>query len=353
MAVILCWLLFLVIESLKKGNLFSSGPTLYYQYLPGHLIWILITFPLLKVFSRTTGLPLFKRGVILMLVGIAAGVFKNVSSWFVMYVAGVISERYSATLDSLGNFYSQVPLFYYMEAIIIAWVLLIIFYMLELYRNFRQKSIEAAQLESQLAKAQLETLRAQLQPHFLFNAHNTVAMLIRTEKYNQATEMISKISDLLRNSLKTQDKQVVPLEREMQLIEAYLEIEQVRFEDHLDISFDLGPDTMTGLVPNLLLQSIIENAFKHGISKSLGRNELSILTQRIENTLQISVYNSGPPLPEGWNFKRQSGIGLSNAVERLSRLYGKDSYKFNIFNKKDGVQITLEIPFKTSISDGH
>ncbi len=336
----------MVIDSLKKNGLFSGSPFFLYQYLPGMLLWIIFTIPSLKLFSKTSSYAIGKRIPLLLAMGGGIGILKNIFSWLIYFVFMVSEGRFPATLDSLGTFLSRLNTFYFVEAAIIAIVMLIVFYIIELNKNYKLKSIEASQLESQLAKAQLESLRMQLQPHFLFNAHNTVSMLIRTKQYVQATEMISKISELLRNSLKSEEAQFVPLSRELELIKAYLEIEEVRFEDHLTISFDLDQNAENDLVPHLLLQPLIENAFKHGISKNLGASNLQIKTVRNGDIIRLTVHNTGPGLPEGWHQNGQSGIGLSNIQQRLSKLYEPGNFKFDIFNEADGVTATLQLPIK-------
>lgn len=334
----------MLIDSLKKNGLISNDPFFLTQYLPGIAIWIALTLPSLKLFSKTAQLSTTRRIPLLLCIGIGIGVIKNVTAWLVMFVAGTAAGRYPSSFDSLGRFFSKVSLFYYMEAIIIACVMLIIFFVLELYQKFRTKALEASQLESKLAKAQLEALRMQLQPHFLFNAHNTVSMLIRTQQYDQATEMISKISDLLRNSLKSQDHQLIPLNEEMKLIQVYLEIEQVRFEDHLSVNIDLNSITHHCMVPNLILQPIIENAFKHGISNHLGEAKLSIKSKIIENDLLLSVHNTGPSLPDNFDVKQNVGLGLNNVTARLNKLYKPGASKFDIFNDNDGVTVNIQVP---------
>ena len=325
----------------------SNGPVFWYQYVPGLITWILITLPAYRFFSKTSGFSLAKRALVVIISGVVLGAFKNILAWFVLFVSGVAMERYTASLNSLKLFFSQVGFFYYMESIIIAWVLFIIFYMLELYQNFKAKSLEASELESQLARAQLESLRMQLQPHFLFNAHNTVSMLIRTKQYAQATEMISKISDLLRQSLKSQEGQFVTLGKELTIIKDYLEIEEIRFEDHLKVTFEIDSEIEEYLIPHLILQPIIENAFKHGISNSLDQAKLNISGNKTENSLLLTIHNSGPGLPEGWRLENQVGIGLTNTVQRLQRLYSKGSFNFNIFNEDDGVTVQIELPLRS------
>ncbi len=333
----------MAIDGLKKNGLFSNGPFFWYQYFPGLVFWMLITLPVLSLFRKTAPLPLVKRIPVIFGLGVLLGIIKNLVAWFSYFTSGVIAGKFDFSIVSLNQFFSRVTLFYYMEAIIIAWVLLIIFLIIELYQGYQKKTEEAAQLQAQLANAQLESLRMQLQPHFLFNAHNTVSMLIRTKQYNQATEMISRISDLLRNSLNSRDDQFTSLKDELALLEAYLEIEQIRFEDHLTITLQIASETENIPVPHLLLQPLIENAFKHGISKSLGPSSLVIKSCVIESKLHITVFNTGPSLPDNWRLKDQKGIGLSNTVKRLSALYTPDNYSFSLHNKDQGVIVRITL----------
>ncbi|MCE7991027.1 MAG: histidine kinase [Roseivirga sp.] len=343
----------MAIDGLKKNGLFTNGPFFWYQYFPGLVFWMLMTLPVLRLFSKTASLPVARRIATIIGLGILLGIVKNLFAWFSYFISGTLAGKYSFSIVSLDEFFSRVTFFYYMESIIIAWVLLIIFFIVELYRGYQIKTEEAARLQAQLANAQLETLRMQLQPHFLFNAHNTVSMLIRTKKYEQATEMISKISDLLRNSLSGQKAQFTPLKDELSALKAYLEIEQIRFEDHLSIKLDTDSSTDNILIPQLLLQPIIENAFKHGISKNLGPSELILKTRMLKDKLHISVYNTGPALAENWRLKDQQGIGLSNTIKRLSALYNGDNYGFSLQNKNEGViaRITLPLKINTDESD--
>lgn len=308
---------------------------------------MLMTLPVLKLFSKTASIALINRIPLLIGLGVLLGIIKNLIAWFTYFASGVIAGKFPLSIVSLNEFFSRVTLFYYMESIIIAWVLLIILFIIELYQSYQTKTEEAAALEAQLANAQLESLRMQLQPHFLFNAHNTVSMLIRTKKYDQATEMVSKISDLLRNSLNSQEGQFTPLKDELDLLKSYLKIEQIRFEDHLIIRFELAQNTETIPVPHLLLQPLVENAFKHGISRSLGQSELVIKSIIMEEKLHLTVFNTGPSLTAHWRLRNQQGIGLSNTIKRLSALYSPDTYNFSLQNKENGVVARITLPLRT------
>lgn len=343
----------MAIDGLKKNGLFSNGPFFWYQYFPGLIFWMLISLPVLRVFAKTAPLPLVKRIPLIIGLGVLLGIIKNLVSWFSYFTSGVIAGKFTFSIVSLNEFFSRVTLFYYMEAIIIAWVLLIIFLIIELYQGYQKKTEEASILQAQLANAQLESLRMQLQPHFLFNAHNTVSMLIRTKQYDQATEMISRISDLLRNSLNSSQDQFTSLKDELALLNAYLEIEQIRFEDHLTINLQIAKETESIPVPHLLLQPLIENAFKHGISKSLGHSLLVIKSCIIEGKLHITVFNTGPSLPDNWRLKDQKGIGLSNIIKRLYALYTPENHSFSLHNKDNGVIARIALPLSPDLHAFH
>jgi two-component system LytT family sensor kinase len=141
-------------------------------------------------------------------------------------------------------------------------------YAIEYYRRYREREFQAAQLETQLAQAQLDTLRMQLHPHFLFNTLNGIVGLVRDHKNEAAVNMLVGLSDLLRHTLEHSERQEVELKEELKFINLYLRIQQMRFSDRLKIKMDIDPSTMQALVPNLLLQPLVENALRHGISRN-------------------------------------------------------------------------------------
>lgn len=271
------------------------------------------------------------------LLGIAVGILKTFIAWTVFYFAVVPSEA------PFFNFFQTVRPFFYVEASIIAWVMLLIFYGIELYENFKEKTLEANKLESQLANAQLQTLKMQLHPHFLFNVHNTIAMLIRDNQNTKALEMLLGVSELLRLTLTKTDNQLVTLNEEMDWIRRYLDLEKVRFEDSLIIQIDGFEEIKNLKVPNLILQPIVENAFKHGINRNIGGSILRISFSTTDHQMRIEVFNSGPRLPEKWSMDHVHGIGLKNTISRLEKLYG-DDFDFTLTNEVDGVVASLKIP---------
>jgi len=227
-------------------------------------------------------------------------------------------------------------------------LLLIILIGWDFYKRYKNQYIQNLELESKLTQSQLQTLKMQLQPHFLFNALNTISMMIRRKKDEQAVEMLSGLSEILRETLTREKDQFVKLSDELDLAKKYLDIEQGRFKEKVKVSYDIENSCNKLPVPNLLLQPIVENAIKHGVSHSLKNNEIRITAKKCNQTLQIDVFNTGKLLPEGFEVKEQKGIGLSNTISRLDRLY-RDEALLKIINQgNEGVNVTVNIPLRTA-----
>lgn len=336
--VLLFWGLYAIVDVLKKNIWTARIEFLLYYYIPGIFIWIFLTYPVYLIFKKTASFNLLPRIFVLIFSGLLVGAFKVIISGitypmfhpeYTVKIAAIFSKRFS---------------FYLMEASIICWIIFIILFVLEMYQNYRYQALLATRLENQLAKAQLQALKMQLQPHFLFNAHNAIATLIRTGHAEQAIDMLSGLSDLLRCSLTQSEEQLIPLKQELELIAKYLEIEQIRFEDRLDLNFQIGMQAEKAWVPNLFLQPLVENAFKHGISKSIGPANLTIRINKEEDVLVTSIYNSGPSLGVEKISESQFGIGLSNTIDRMKQLFD-GNYKLSLKDRAEGVLVKLTFPF--------
>ena len=214
----------------------------------------------------------------------------------------------------------------------------------------RDRALRAAQLESQLAQARLETLRAQLNPHFLFNALNTIAMLVRRNAGQEAVRGVVSLSELLRKVLAGTGAIEVPLREELGVIEHYLGIEQLRFGNRLTVRIAADPETLDALVPSLVLQPLVENAVRHGIARSSKGGTVEVRCRRSNGSLIICVRDDCVGLAEGWDPMTSGGIGLANTRERLLRLYARDQH-FDVRNAPGGGALaTVEIPFHTEAS---
>jgi signal transduction histidine kinase len=212
-----------------------------------------------------------------------------------------------------------------------------------------QLQLRTAQLESDLARAELTVLRGQLHPHFLFNSFNAVASLVRQKRNESAVEIIAQLSALLRLAIERTGRQELPLEEEIDFIRRYLEIEQVRFGEKLRLDFALDPAALDAAVPNLLLQPLVENAIKHGISRRTRPGTVRLAVHRQDGRLQLEVVNDGPdgsPLETEDGDGRRGGIGLSNTRARLEKIYGTD-YRLEMTPRPEGgMRVFLDLPWR-------
>lgn len=221
-------------------------------------------------------------------------------------------------------------------------------YALDYYRKYREREFVATRLEAQLAQAQLDSLRMQLHPHFLFNTLNSIVGLVRDNKNTAAVSMLVGLSDLLRHTLEHSARQEVELREELNFIKLYLSIQEMRFSDRLQIELDIDPATIKAMVPNLILQPLTENALRHGIARRADSGLVGISSAVQNGHLRLTVYDDGAGLPDDWQLKGSAGIGLANTAARLQQLYD-DNHQFDIRNRDGGgVEAVILIPLRTS-----
>lgn len=211
---------------------------------------------------------------------------------------------------------------------------------------YRGREVLEAQLEMRLAQAQLQALKMQLHPHFLFNTLHAISSLMH-EDVKAADEMLNQLSDLLRATLLSRDIQEVPLEEELKLLRLYLEIEKTRFGDRLTFNIKIDPEATSAYVPNLILQPLVENSIRHGINKRRGTGYIEILARRQADILKITVRDNGVGLTKDGRQNLKAGIGLTNTLTRLSQLYG-GMQEFELRKAAGGgAEVLLTIPFHT------
>jgi sensor histidine kinase YesM len=213
------------------------------------------------------------------------------------------------------------------QAVLTYWFIIAVQYGFGWYNRSEERRREAlrlqlhsSELEKKLVEAHLGALKMQLQPHFLFNTLNAITVLVRQQQGRQAEEMLSRLSDLLRRVLEDVEAQEVPLSRELEYLELYLSIEQVRFQDRLRVKVAVDPECLDAAVPYMALQPIVENAIRHGIGRSSSAGSLAISACRSDASLVIEIVDDGPGLT-GQSTSRR-GIGLANTRARLEQLYG-------------------------------
>lgn len=208
------------------------------------------------------------------------------------------------------------------------------------YGRFRERELRASQLETRLAQAQLEKLRMQLHPHFLFNTLHAISTLVHRDP-EAADEMVSQLSDLLRMTLENIDKQEVLLREELDFLQRYLDIQQTRFENRLHVTLDIDPDTLDARVPNQLLQPLVENAIRHGLDGRPAGGSIAIASRLAGDALQVTVRDDGEGVRDPG---RPEGIGLGNTRARLTQLYGARA-SLELANHRDGGAIvTVVVP---------
>lgn len=222
---------------------------------------------------------------------------------------------------------------------------------LDLQQQARDRELRSLELEAQLAQAQIMALRMQLNPHFLFNTLNTISMLVRESDNDRAVRMLAGLGSLLRHVLEDIGRQQVPLSEELEFIQRYLDIEGLRFEDRLRVRIDVEPGLFDALVPNLILQPLVENAIRHGIARRGTAGHVRITAMQDHNRILLSVRDDGPGLGEDAASGGKAGVGLENTRARLHRLYGAEG-QLKVKDADDGgVMAVVSFPLERAPGD--
>jgi two-component system, LytTR family, sensor kinase len=309
-------------------------------------IWAALTPPVLWLARR---FPL-ERGrlsrsltvhvVASIIIGFATRAFRDLM--FVYFVSG-----YDGGLPWTKLFFNGYLFFDY--GTLLYWLMLLVSYATNYYRRYRSGEIRASRLEAQLAQAQLQALKMQLQPHFLFNTLHSISALVHKDP-QAADKMIARLGDFLRLTLDSAGVQEVPLRQELEFLKCYLDIERIRFKDRLTVEMEIEPPALEARLPNLILQPIVENAIRHGIAPRTDAGRIEITARRFDGALQVQITDNGPGLSSNGNNGRilKEGVGLANTQARLQQLYG-DGSRLDLANTaKGGLSVTLEIPFNTA-----
>ena len=215
-------------------------------------------------------------------------------------------------------------------------------YALDYRRESQARAIKEATLETRLVEARLQTLQAELHPHFLFNTLHAISTLVHTSP-DAADRMISRLSDLLRLTFDGTGAPAVSLQEELEFLQKYLEIEQIRFQDRLSVLYDVDSETLDAEVPRLILQPLVENAIKHGVSPRSGRGLIQISSRLRDNALWIEVRDNGVGLDGKGRSRLRSGVGLSNTRARLECLYGT-AHRLEFSEGSEGLAVQMQIP---------
>jgi signal transduction histidine kinase len=235
--------------------------------------------------------------------------------------------------------------------VLLYWALLCVGHALAYYRDSRDRRLEGARLEGRLARAELDALKMQLDPHFLFNTLNAISALMHRD-VALADRMMGLLGELLRRMLGAGGAQEVPLAQELDFVGRYLEIQQARFGARLAVTLDIDPGTLGARVPALILQPLVENAIRHGVAPRPAGGRVEVRSRLREGALHLEVRDDGPGLPPEGAGECREGVGLANTRARLRHLYGPD-HSLELNNGGTGVVVTLAIPFRAAeVEDG-
>lgn len=302
------------------------------------LVWILHRFP-----DRTSGVARVAEHVAIALAWIVLQTVLEMSARKALGTGlSGPSPTFAQTIaDSLENMFTGRLLIY--SGIVGA------IYAFTYYNRFRERELAASQLETQLAEARLRVLRMQLNPHFLFNAMNTIAMLVRAGRSSESVTMLLALSSLMRDALRDDAPDSGPLEDELNLLNRYVGVEQVRFGGKLAFDVDVPVSLRSATVPSFLLQPLVENAIRHGRAASDGAATIGVRAERADDRLVLSVWDDGAEtiVPA----RDSHGVGLQNVRERLLQLYGAaQSFEIGRSAERTVARLTIPIQFAASAS---
>ncbi|NTS78165.1 histidine kinase [Catenovulum sp. SM1970] len=297
--------------------------------------WIL-TIPLRYVYRMVWNSSPWKIALTIMLssyvIGLLWAVIKNFNYWEIY--------KYGYRPDSWIHYFSNGTWSFYN---ILCWAGL--YFGIKYYQLLQQEKQKALQAKTMAHQAQLKMLRYQLNPHFLFNTLNAISTLVLIEENNTANKMVTRLSDFLRYSLESDPIKRVPLEQEVKALKLYLDIEKVRFEDRLKVNWDIDEISMQALVPSLILQPIIENAIKYGISKKIDGGQIDVKARVFSGDLLIEIADNGPGADiQNGQLAREGGVGLPNIRERLQSLYGNNHAFYIEANEPSGLKVQFRLP---------
>jgi sensor histidine kinase YesM len=333
-----------------------SGQTYLGMYHHGHAWWRIVAWQILSwSFWAVATAPLFR---------LCERIGGERLSWrqiglFVLVGAGLIAVHHLVSAAVIIGLQPYVPIANYswrsafqlvvntniLADILVYTMIVMAGRMLAHGRRARQLALREAQLEADVVRARLEALRLEIQPHFLFNTLNSIAALIRVRANDQALKMLLGLSELMRATIDRTPSQVTPWPIELAFTRGYIELQQVRFGDRLDVAYAIDPATDACQVPAFLLQPIVENAFRHGVGGKAGPCRLEIGAAMVDGRLRVTVRDDGAGLPAGFTLDRHAGTGLSNIRTRLQNLYGGQAAALRVAAAPGGgTLVTLDLP---------
>jgi two-component system, LytTR family, sensor kinase len=339
--------LLLSIQFYIKYKTFHSEPTPFFKMMayvmPDWLMWSVL-MPLILRLSEHFRIEKGRWKVSISLHLLFSVVLSLIE---VTASSGVVWLIFPPEQPSLEQFIQSVEytaLSYFHWNVMIYWTVVALSYLIDYYKRFHETESKTFKLQSELTEAELRALKMQLHPHFLFNTLNTISYYIY-EDVDLANRMVTDLSDLLRKILDQSGTPEVTLKQELDLLDKYLDIEKVRFQDRLTIEIDIDPAVLDSLVPNLILQPLVENAIRHGIAPHATPGRIRIKTVKPNGHLLITIADNGSGMPRSKPAGSREGIGLANTRARLQHHYG-DEASMRLYNADTGgLVVELKIPY--------
>jgi two-component system, LytTR family, sensor kinase len=330
------------LSSLKSGRPVSWGQAVTWS-LGDWYVWALLSVPIIQLARRFRFDDVrWTRSVA---VHLGASVFFALVYMVLRAWLGQVQSRVGGVPVSFAEAFNPLVVKTVHFNLLIYWVMVSVSHAFAYYRQYQERALRASELEKRLAQAKLQALQMQLNPHFLFNTLNAIASLMHKD-VKAADRMITRLADLLRYALESTDAHEVTLRQELAFLERYLEIEQTRFGSRLTVRMHIEDETLDALVPNLILQPLVENAIRHGIERRSKPGVIELRAHRADARLRIELRDNGPGLvvPTGG----RKGIGVANTRARLQELYG-ESHTFELRNADGGgVIVEVTLPFRAA-----
>ncbi len=331
-----------------RDLLWESGDWLLYAFLTPGVFAISRRWPLVRpVLARRVALHLILSVVFCIAWATLGKVYQGLLQLLWNPAAGyalIQSEEFyrQATLGWLSWIFTTLPF-----GIAVYLCVVGIEHAIRYFVEAREREVEVSRLSEQLATARLSALQAQVNPHFLFNTLNTVAVLIRDNEGRPAVRIVEQLSDMLRTTLSSHTASEIPLSEELELVRKYVSIEEARFSDRLRPEFEIDATLMAAMIPSFSIQHLVENAIRHGITKDPDAGRLRIEARRDGDHLEVSVSDDGPGIDPGIDFP--TGHGISQTRERLNSLYGNDASLELVQAEGGGTVAILRVPFREAI----
>jgi two-component system, LytTR family, sensor kinase len=328
------------LSSLKSGRPYRGAQAVTWS-LGDWYVWALLSVPIIQLARRFRFDDVrWTRSVAIHLLAsvLCALVYMVLRAWLGQVQSGVSGVRVS-----FAEAFNPLVVKSVHFNLLIYWVMVSVSHAFAYYRQYQERALRASELEKRLAQAKLQALQMQLNPHFLFNTLNAIASLMHKD-VKGADRMITRLADLLRYALESTDAHEVTLRQELSFLERYLEIEKTRFGSRLTVRLEVPEETLDALVPNLILQPLVENAIKHGIERRSKPGLIELRARCEGDRLRLTLVDNGPGLPA--QPAGRKGIGVANTRARLTELYG-EAHTFELRNAEGGgVVVEVIIPLR-------